>query len=106
MTAVATGGVSAEPAVVLRGVVSDPDGGDSLRLEVEVRPVGEAFTGTATVVGAPVAADEKALVRVTGLTDNTEYHWRARAPGPTGRGGPVATHGANAAAGRDVLGAS
>src|SRR5437899_1605471 len=103
VTAVATGGVSAEPAVVLRGVVSDPDAGDSLRLEVEVRPVGEAFTGTATVVGAPVAADEKALVRVTGLTDNTDYHWRARALDQTGRVGPWSSYGANAEADRDFL---
>ncbi|HEV2671992.1 MAG TPA: Ig-like domain-containing protein, partial [Gemmatimonadales bacterium] len=103
VTAVATGGVSAEPAVVLRGVVSDPDAGDSLRLEVELRPVGEAFTGAATVVGAPVAANEKALVRVAGLTDNTGYHWRARTLDQTGRVGAWTSFGANAEVDPDFL---
>ena len=103
VTAVATGGVSAEPAVVLRGVVRDPDAGDSVRLEVEMRPVGEPFTGAAIDAGALVAADGEALVRVTGLTDNTRYHWHARTLDQTGRVSAWSSYGANAEADPDFL---
>src|SRR5712692_70977 len=77
-TTLPTGGTLSRPVVVLRGVVSDPDRGDSLRLEVEVQPVTTAFTGTGTVLGAPVANGQRALVRVAGLANYTSYHWRAR----------------------------
>ena len=103
VTVVATGGVSVEPAVVLSGVVRDPDAGDSLRLEVELRPVGAAFTGAATAASAQVAADEEALVLVTGLTDNTSYHWRARTLDQTGRVSAWSSYGANAEVAPDFL---
>jgi hypothetical protein len=83
--------------------VRDPDAGDSLRLEVEMRPVDVAFIGVATAAGAPVAADEEALVRVTGLTDNTGYHWRARTLDQTGRVGDWSSYGANAEVDPDLL---
>ncbi|MGH8623313.1 MAG: hypothetical protein ACRET3_14360, partial [Burkholderiales bacterium] len=103
VTALVTGGVSAEPAVVVRGVVRDPDAGDSLRLEVEMRPVFVEFTGTATAAGAPVAADGQALVLVTGLTENTWYHWQARTLDPTGRASAWSSYGANAELDPDFL---
>src|SRR5262245_57832881 len=96
LTVVATGGVSAQPAVVLRGVVRDPDAGDSLRLEVEMRPVGVAFTGTPTATGRLVASDQEALVCVKDLTDHTSYHWQARTVDQTGRASAWDSYGANA----------
>src|SRR2546426_1939661 len=44
-TAIPLGGSTDQSSVVLRGVLADPDPADSLRLEVEVQPVGTAFTG-------------------------------------------------------------
>src|SRR2546430_1826083 len=44
LTAVPPGGSTDQATIVLRGVLADPDPQDSLRLEVEVRPVGTAFT--------------------------------------------------------------
>jgi hypothetical protein len=95
-TVVATGDTVAQNAVVLRGVVSDPDRPDSLRLEVEVKPTSVAFTGTSTVLGAPVANGQAALVRVAGLADDSAYHWRARAVDQTGRSGNWLSYGGNA----------
>ena len=101
-TAIATGGVTADSTIVLRGAASDPDGGDSLRLEVEVRPVGAAFTGAATGAGAFVPAGGRAFARVTGLSDNTAYHWRARVVDQTGRAGAWTSHGGNPESAADV----
>src|SRR5207245_11554225 len=52
VTAVPTGGTTDQATVVLRGVVTDPDAADSLRLQVELEPVGTAFTGPPTATGA------------------------------------------------------
>src|SRR4029077_15725923 len=92
----ATGDTVSQNAIVLRGVVSDPDRPDSLRLEVEVKPTSVAFTGTGTVVGAPVANGHSALARVSGLADDSSYHWRARAVDQTGRPGNWLSYGGNA----------
>src|SRR5207244_12554387 len=64
--------------VVLRGLLADPDAADSLRLEVEVRPVGTAFTQTPTQTGDRVANGQPGFVAVPGLANNTGYHWQAR----------------------------
>src|SRR5712692_6994952 len=50
-SAIPLGGSTEQATVVLRGVLDDPDPGDSLRLEVEVRPMGTTFTGTPTHLG-------------------------------------------------------
>ncbi|MGH7567794.1 MAG: Ig-like domain-containing protein [Gemmatimonadales bacterium] len=94
-TAIPTGGSSGS-TIVVGGVVPDPDGGDSLRLEVEVRPVGTTFTGAATATGALVRNGVRAFARVTGLADNVGYHWRARAVDQTGRVGAWMAFGGNA----------
>ncbi len=93
-TAIAIGATSLQ-TVVLRGVLADPDGGDSLRLEVEVRPVGSAFTGAATATGALVPNGAPAFARVTGLSDDVSYRWRARAVDQTGRVGAWVAFGGN-----------
>ncbi|HEX4561108.1 MAG TPA: Ig-like domain-containing protein, partial [Gemmatimonadales bacterium] len=95
-TVVNTGDTVSQSAIVLRGVVSDPDRPDSLRLEVEAKPTSIAFTGTGTTIGAAVKNGLPALVRVTGLADDSSYHWRARAVDQTGRVGPWLAYGGNA----------
>jgi hypothetical protein len=86
-TAIAAGGTTSETTVVLRANVTDTDLGDTLRLEVEVRPVGQPFTGFATDQSAPVPGGTGVdiAVLVTGLLDNTGHRWQARAVDKTGR---------------------
>lgn len=84
-TAIPLGGSTDQASVVLRGVLTDPDPGDSLRLEVEVRPVGTGFTGTPTQTGGRVANGQTGFVGVAALANNTGYHWQARTADQTGR---------------------
>src|SRR5205807_147385 len=69
---------------------------DVVRLEVEVEPLGTAFTGVPNGSGAAVANGTIATATVAGLTDNVSYHWQARAVDQTGRAGPWASFGGNA----------
>ncbi|PYP48689.1 MAG: hypothetical protein DMD45_17300, partial [Gemmatimonadetes bacterium] len=96
VTPVPVGGNTDQAGMVLRGGVSDPDPSDTLRLEVEVQPVGTAFTGAATGMSDPVANGAPAFVALTGLANNTAYHWQARARDQTGRASAWTTFGANA----------
>ncbi|MEN9558704.1 MAG: hypothetical protein RL141_1073 [Candidatus Parcubacteria bacterium] len=52
----------------------------TMKLDVEVKPIGTAFNGTATASSTSVTGTSVANVQVTvpGLTNGTEYHWRAR----------------------------
>src|SRR3989441_2612416 len=70
-TAISLGGSTDQARVVLRGLLADPDAADSLRLEVEVRPVGTAFTQTPTQTGDRVANGQPGFVVVPGLANNT-----------------------------------
>ena len=79
VTAVATGGDVTSRSVVLTATVTGPPGGSPMRLEVEVEPVGSAFTGTVSGSGAAVASGATASATVGGLSDATAYHWQARA---------------------------
>jgi hypothetical protein len=85
VTAVSPGAAVPEPEVVIRGIVRDPDLGDTLRLEVELQPVGTSFTSEATTRSAPTPAGNVAYARVTGLADGGGYHWRWRTLDQTGR---------------------
>ena len=76
--------------VVLAATGNDANGRDSLRLQVEIRPVATAFTGP-TDTGAFVLNATGGVplsVTVPNLTNGTWYHWRARAVDQTGRIGP------------------
>ena len=101
LTVVPLGGPTDQAMVVLRGLLADPDPSDSLRLEVEVRPVGTAFTGTPTQTGDRVANGQNGFVLVPGLANNTGYHWQARAADQTGRASDWSAFGGNAEAAPD-----
>jgi N-acetylneuraminic acid mutarotase len=78
-TVLATGTSSNSTTVVLKGAVSDPDGGQTVALQVEVRPVGTPFTNIPTTVGTFVpAAGGTSVATVSGLASG-QYHWQARA---------------------------
>ncbi|MBI4422035.1 MAG: Ig-like domain-containing protein, partial [Gemmatimonadetes bacterium] len=96
VTAIAVGGTTDERTVVFRGTVSDPNSGDPLRLEVEVKPVGTAFDNTPTASSPEVANGLPASAAVSGLNDNTSYRWQARAADRAGNRSPWVTYGGNA----------
>ena len=56
-----------------------------VRLEVEVRLVGTGFLGTPTATSPFVANGATAAVTASGLTNNSNYHWQARAVDITNR---------------------
>ncbi|MDH3457591.1 MAG: hypothetical protein OER90_12205, partial [Gemmatimonadota bacterium] len=77
-TGIALGDTTDERTVVLRGTVTDIDAGDSVRLEVEVQPVGTPFAGTATGSSVFLPSGSSAIATLAGLDDDVDYHWQAR----------------------------
>lgn len=64
----------------------------NLRPEVEIQPVGTAFTGTATATATP----GNIYVIATGLTTGTGYHFQIRATDDQGRASAWLSYGGNA----------
>jgi hypothetical protein len=78
---------------------------DTLTPEVEIKPVGTAFTGAGLWVGTAVAstgAPVQDVVSVTGLTNGYQYHWRARTRDAAGQTSGWVSFGGNAETVRDV----
>lgn len=100
-TTIPTGQFTALAAVAFSGWMSDPDAGDQIVLQVEVRTVGVPFADSATAVSAPVATDSVASVIVPGLVDNVAYHWQARAVDQSGRASVWVSYGGNTEADAD-----
>lgn len=82
---IAVGDTTKSDSLVFRALVSDPDPGDQLRIEVEWKQVASAFDGLGTLTSTPVASGDTVVVTVTGLTDDAAYHWRVRALDQDGR---------------------
>jgi hypothetical protein len=95
-TPIGLGGLASSPTVVFLGTPSDPDPGQQVRFQVEVQPVGTAFTGTAHCQSALVASGTATSCSVTSLVPGTGYHWRTRAVDSLGIGGPWASYATNA----------
>ena len=95
VTSVSPGATVGQTSILLRAFLTDPDLGDSLHLEGEVRPVTVGFTGPNVSNGPAVANGHTAWLSVTGLSDKTSYHWRVRAGDNTGRSGTWASPGGN-----------
>ena len=94
-TVIPVGGTAPGRSVIFTAGVSDPNPGDQIRLEVEVKPVGTAFDGVVTGTGPAVANGAVATAAVAGLSDNTAYHWRARAVDQTSRASAWLSFGNN-----------
>jgi hypothetical protein len=78
-TMIPFGGSDPEPSIVVRAVVRrGANLGDTLRVQVEVRPVGTGFQGQPTATSVPTPSGARAYARVDGLTDSVGYHWQAR----------------------------
>jgi hypothetical protein len=84
VTVIPEGGTIPESTVVFKATVSDPDG-DSVRLEIELRQIGEAFTGEPTpeTISDYVPSGTQVTITRYGLI-NANYHWRYRAKDANG----------------------
>jgi hypothetical protein len=96
ITAITLGGTATSSTVVFRATVTDPDPGQTVRLRVEVKPVGTAFTGTTSCQSALVASGTATSCAVTGLALGTSYHWRLRAVDSKGAASAWASYATNA----------
>jgi len=77
-TTIPMGGSATSASIVVGAVVADSDTTASVRLQVELHPVGTAFTGQATSQSDLVKNGARAYALESGLADNTAYHWQAR----------------------------
>ncbi len=102
VTTIPPGGSTPDPTIVVRAVVRDTTGAGTVRLEVELRPVGTGFLDQATDSSDPTPSGGRAYVRVSGLADNTGYHWQARAVDQSGPIGTWRTYGGNPESAADV----
>jgi len=84
VTVIPEGGTTPESTIIFKGIVSDPDG-DQVRLEIELRQIGEAFTGepTAETVSDFVPSGTEVTITRYGLV-NADYHWQYRAKDSNG----------------------
>jgi hypothetical protein len=79
------GGTVPNNELFIRGAVYDVDIMDSVRLEIEVQRDDLTLTDVATHIGLFVSTGDTVLIHVSGLLDNTGYHWQARTVDATGR---------------------
>ena len=101
-TSIPVGGATEETTVVLKGTVTD-GGGDTVKLQVEVRPLGTGFTGAPTHESALVSSGGVAAATVSGLTASTSYHWQARAMNSQGGTSGWVAFGGNAETTADFI---
>jgi len=84
-TPVGSGSTIAENGIEIRAMVSDPEPGDSVRLQLELRFTGTSFTGVPTHLSGRVGSGSFAVIRLeSGLAD-TSYQWQVRAVDHAGR---------------------
>ncbi|MDD3661902.1 MAG: hypothetical protein PHG63_02440, partial [Candidatus Dojkabacteria bacterium] len=80
-TLVADGSGTNETAVRLKFTISDVETSSSLTPQVEVREVGQPFTGTPTHSGSPVAysgTPVQTYIQISNLIKAKDYKWQAR----------------------------
>jgi Galactose oxidase, central domain len=94
-TSISTGGATNGTTVVLKGSVTDPDTGNTVKLQVEVRPVGTLFTNTMTAESSLLASGSTASATVMGLVNGTTYHWQARSVDNNGEASAWGPFGGN-----------
>jgi hypothetical protein len=97
--AIGVGAVTPQDTVVFKATLNDPNPSDSVRLEIEVAPVGSAFSNSASHQGNFVAVapgGRVVAVRAPALSENTGYHWQARTCDKTNRCSAWVSFGQNA----------
>ena len=104
-TALAVGAWTNQTSIVLKFTMLDASPADTLTPEVEIKPLGTAFTGAGLRTGAAVASTGgpvQGVVTVTALTNGYQYHWRARTRDAAGQTSGWVSFGGNAESARDV----
>jgi hypothetical protein len=84
--------------------VTDPDPGDAIVLEVEVKPTGTAFDGTTNLYRGTGVASGSTAAAAAGYSVpllQANYHWRARACDQTARCSAWVSFGGNAESATD-----
>jgi hypothetical protein len=99
-TELAVGGISREYVILLQALVLDPDG-QQVKLEVELRPVGEGFRQRATHSSEFVPNGHQAEINIARLPDGG-YRWRARTVDVNGLASEWVCFGANNEAAVDL----
>ena len=81
-TPINVGDATPETEALFKGRVDDPNDGQRVRLEIELRPLGGPFMGVATNMSdfvVPAGGNgSQVAVQAIGLTNNTPYRWQAR----------------------------
>jgi hypothetical protein len=98
------GALGTTQTVTFKGMVTDPDPGDNIVLEVEVKATGTAFDGSSLMRGAGVTSGSNAAASFSTTVDllvTKTYHWRAHACDQAGRCGPWVSFGNNAESATD-----
>lgn len=96
VTPVSTGGVTSGTTLIVQATLTAQDPlCDLVRLAVEVRALGTAFTGNATHVGAFVGSGSGGSITLTGLAAGS-FHWQYRSQITHGALSSWTSFGANA----------
>jgi hypothetical protein len=77
-TSIPLAGTASWASVVFLGTVRDSDASQPVRLQVEVKPVGTAYTGKVSCQSGPVKNGTPASCTTHDLIPGTGYRWRAR----------------------------
>src|SRR5205807_1785313 len=95
VTAIPVGGTGRSRSAVFKATVTDPNPGDVVRLEVEVDPLGTAFSGVPNGSGAGAAITPAVQVAVQDALGNTVTSFSGTitvTPGVNLAGGTLAGH--------------
>ncbi len=106
VSVIATGGTSGTAGTVFRSVVNSTSAADQMKLCIEIKPVGTAFTNAEadlTCSTSAVSSGAVTTVTVTGLADGTSYHWQSRVYGSESGYSIATSFGGNAESEADVV---
>jgi hypothetical protein len=103
ITPIPLGGTAASSTIVFRATVSDPDAGQTVGLQVEVKPVGTAFNGAVNCSSDRVSSGTVASCSVTGRVAGRSYHWQARTVDSLGAASAWVSYATNAETAADFV---
>jgi hypothetical protein len=94
-TVIPVGGVTSEPGlqVTLQGTATSST--TTVGMDVEIKPVGVAFTNTPTASSATTFASGAQISLNVAVANQTSYHWQARPTSPTLAPGAWQSFGGN-----------
>jgi hypothetical protein len=111
-TQINVGGATSEGQIILATNLTDPDAGDQLTLQIEVKPLNTEFTNVFTHVQATSSTNPQhcitnisdcGKVTISNLQRSKEYHWQARVKDNKGGFSSWVAFGNNGEGDRDFL---